>query len=148
MASNKPRDPNLNAPQNDIAADVEAVMKKFDRESNVRIWTGVPKTIVSCVLVLFSLFCLYVTLFANFLEQVRLSSFLGLVIIMGFLTFPVKKGYVKENYMPWYDIVLMVAGAAAFFYFTFNAQEIVAMRPKMLLAPKYTVIAVWWASWC
>ena len=142
MASNKPQDPNLNAPKNDAAADVEAVMKKFDRESNVRIWTGVPKIVVSCVLVLFSLFCLYVTLFANFLEQVRLSSFLGLVIIMGFLTFPVKKGYVKENYMPWYDIVLMVAGAAAFFYFTFNAQEIVAMRPKLLLQPKYTIIAV------
>ncbi len=142
MSENKPQDPNLNTAQADVAADVEAVMKKFDRESNVRIWTGVPKIVVSCVLVLFSLFCLYVTLFANFLEQVRLSSFLGLVIIMGFLTFPVKKGYVKENHMPWYDIVLMVAGAAAFFYFTFNAQEIVAMRPKMLLAPKYTVIAV------
>ena len=142
MSENKPQDPKLNTTQADVTADVEAVMKKFDRESNVRIWTGVPKIVVSCVLVLFSLFCLYVTLFANFLEQVRLSSFLGLVIIMGFLTFPVKKGYVKENYMPWYDIVLMVAGAAAFFYFTFNAQEIVAMRPKMLLAPKYTVIAV------
>ena len=25
------------------AADVEEVMKKFDRESNVRVWEGVPK---------------------------------------------------------------------------------------------------------
>ncbi len=146
MASNKPRDPNLNAPLNDAsanaAADVEAVMKKFDRESNTRVWTGVPKLIVGSVLVMFSLFCLYVTLFANFKEQVRLSSFLGLVILMGFLTFPVKKGYLKENHMPWYDIVLMLLGAGAFFYFTFNASSILAMRPKVLLQPKYTVIAV------
>ena len=61
----------------DTAADVEAIMRKYDRESNTRIWEGTPKIIVSCVAVLFSLFCLYVTLFANFMEQVRLSSFLG-----------------------------------------------------------------------
>ena len=27
-------------------ADVEAVMKKYDRESNTRIWTGVPEKII------------------------------------------------------------------------------------------------------
>ncbi len=26
------------------AEDVEAIMKKYDRESNTRIWEGVPKT--------------------------------------------------------------------------------------------------------
>lgn len=145
MADPNLHDPNLKTPVDtsaDIAADVEAVMKKFDRESNTRIWRGVPKIIVGSILVLFSLFCLYATLFGHFMEQVRLSSFLGLVIIMGFLTFPVKKGYVKVNHMPWYDIVLMVLGAAAFFYFTFNANTIVAMRQKLLLQPKYTTIAV------
>ena len=48
--------------------DLEAVMKKFDQESNVRIWEGKPRIAVNCVLAAFSLFCLYVTLFASWLE--------------------------------------------------------------------------------
>ena len=27
-------------------ADVEAVMKKYDRESNTRVWTGLPEKII------------------------------------------------------------------------------------------------------
>ena len=147
MASNKPQDPNLNAPDIDTstgtAADVEAVMRKFDRESNTRIWEGKPKVVVSCILAAFSLFCIYVTLFANFLEQVRMTSFMGLVIIMGFLTYPAKKGYVKVNSLPWYDIVLMLLGAGAFFFYTFNAHVILNTRLKEILTnPTYTVIAV------
>ena len=90
MASNKPQDPNLKAPDIDTstgsAADVEAVMRKYDRESNTRIWEGTPKVVVSCILAAFSLFCIYVTLFANFLEQVRMTSFMGLIIVMGAFT--------------------------------------------------------------
>ena len=32
------------------AADVEAVMKKYDRESNVRVWEGRPKLVISLIL--------------------------------------------------------------------------------------------------
>ena len=147
MASNKPQDPNLNAPDIDTstgtAADVEAVMRKFDRESNTRVWEGKPKLVVGIILAAFSLFCIYVTLFANFLEQVRMTSFMGLVIIMGFLTYPAKKGYVKVNSLPWYDIVLMLLGAGAFFFYTFNAHAILNMRLKELLTnPFYTAVAV------
>jgi len=125
------------------AADVEAVMKKYDRESNVRIWEGKPKLVVGLILAAFSLFCIYVTLFANFLEQVRLTSFMGLIIIMGFLTYPVKKGSVRVNHIPWYDILLMVLGAGAFFFFTFNANTILNTRLAIKLRdPMYTVIGV------
>ncbi len=107
-----------------VAADVNAIMRKYDRESNTRIWEGAPKIVVGVVLAAFSLYCIYVTLFANFLEQVRLSSFMGLVVIMGYLIYPARKGHVRVNHMPWYDILLMLAGAAAFFYFTFNAHTL------------------------
>ena len=107
-----------------VAADVNAIMRKYDRESNTRIWEGAPKIVVGVVLAVFSLYCIYVTLFANFLEQVRLSSFMGLVVIMGYLIYPARKGHVRVNHMPWYDILLMLAGAAAFFYFTFNAHTL------------------------
>ena len=36
--------------------DLESVMKKYDQESNVRIWEGKPRFAVNCVLASFSLF--------------------------------------------------------------------------------------------
>lgn len=47
--------------------DLDSVMKKYDRESNVRIWEGGSKIVVTCILAAFSLFCVYVTLFASWL---------------------------------------------------------------------------------
>jgi len=127
--------------EQNTAADVDAIMRKYDRESNIRIWEGVPKLIVGIILALFSLYCIYVTLFANFLEQVRLSSFLGLVIVMGYLTYPARKGKMATNYMPWYDILLMVLGAAAFFYYTFNANTLLNTGLKAKLQDPVYIIA-------
>ena len=125
------------------AADLDAIMRKYDRESNTRIWEGKPKIFVGIVLAAFSMYCIYVTLFANFLDQVRLSSFLGLVVVMGYLTYPAKKGHVKVNHMPWYDIVLMILGAAAFFYYTFSASTLVTMRvAKKLTNPLYITAGI------
>ena len=73
-------------------ADIDSVMKKYDRESNTRIWTGKPKMAITIILAAFSVWCIYVTLFATFLEEIRLSSFMGLIILMGFLIYPAKKG--------------------------------------------------------
>ena len=64
-------------------ADLESVMKKYDQESNVKIWEGTPRIIVNCVRAAFSLFCIYVTLFATWLEEIRLTSFVALIIEKG-----------------------------------------------------------------
>lgn len=110
--------------------DLDAVMKKYDRESNVRIWEGTPKIVVTCILACFSLFCLYVTLFTSWLEEIRLTSFMAWIIFIGFLVFPAKKGHQKTNSLPWYDIVAMVLGTAAFLYFTANASDIIRQGSK------------------
>ena len=123
------------------AADLDAIMRKYDRESNVRVWEGKPKVFVGIILAAFSLYCMYVTLFANFLDQVRLSSFLGLVVVMGYLTYPAKKGHVKVNHMPWYDILLMIIGAAAFFYYTFRAPALMTTRIKTKLTDPVYIAA-------
>jgi len=130
-----------NEGQENTAADVDAIMRKYDRESNTRIWTGKPKMVVGIILALFSMYCIYVTLFANFLEQVRLTSFLGLVIVMGYLTYPAKKGKMQPNYMPWYDILLMVLGAASFFYYTANAYTLLNTGLKAKLQDPMYIIA-------
>ncbi len=110
--------------------DLESVMKKFDRESNTRIWEGKPKIIVNCILAVFSLFCIYVTLFASWLEEIRLTSFMAFIVLIGYLVFPARKGAQKVNHMPWYDIVLMICGTGAFLYYTANAVEIIQQGSK------------------
>ena len=58
------------------------------------------------------------------LPEVRLSLFLAMIIVIGFLNYPIKKGHVRVNHIPWYDVALMVAGAGPFLYFAANAQKI------------------------
>ena len=106
------------------AEDVDAVMKKYDRESNVRVWEGKPKNVVRFLMAGFSLFCIYLTLVDKSLPEVRLSLFLAMIIVIGFLNYPIKKGHVRVNHIPWYDVALMVAGAGPFLYFAANAQKI------------------------
>lgn len=118
------------APVAEEPMDLESVMKKYDRESNTRIWEGTPKIVVTCIMALFSVFCLYVTLFAKWLEEWRLTSFVAGIIFLGYLAFPAKKGQQKVNHMPWYDIVLMVLGTGSFLYFTFNAIDIIQQGTK------------------
>ena len=105
--------------------DLDAVMKKFDRESNTRIWEGKAKIAVNCVLAVFSLFCIYVTLFATWLEELRLTTFVAFIVFIGYLVFPAKKGVQKPNYMPWYDVLLMICGTGAFLYYAANAMTII-----------------------
>lgn len=113
------------------AEDVEAIMKKYDRESNTRIWEGVPRTVVRYLLAVFALLMVYMNLFANWDERVRRSLFVGIVIILSFLVYPAKKGSTKKNYIPIYDIVLMVLGAGAYFYFVVNFKTIIGHATRI-----------------
>ena len=115
----------------DMAADLDAVMRKYDRESATRIWEGTPKIIITAIMAIFSLYCLYMTLFSTALPEVRLTLFVGCIIILGFLTYPAKKGHVHVNSMPWYDIVLMVVGSASFFYFAANALPLIKLATRI-----------------
>ena len=112
-------------------ADVEAVMKKYDRESNVRIWEGTPRYVVMGLLAVFSLFCIAMTLWSKALQEVALTSFLGLIVIIGFVTYPASKNHVRPNHIPWYDIILMVLGAGSFFYYALNAMKIINMSVRI-----------------
>ncbi len=111
--------------------DVEAVMKKYDRESNVRIWEGTPRYVVMGLLSAFSLFCIAMTLWSKALQEVALTSFLGLIVLIGFITYPASKNHVRVNYVPWYDIILMVLGAGSFFYYALNAMKIINMSVRI-----------------
>ena len=117
--------------QSDSDADVDKIMRKYDIESNTRIWEGRPKTIVAVLLTAFSIYCIGMTLFSTWLPETKLSMFLGFVIVVGFILYPVSKKHVRVNHMPWYDFVLMIVGAGCFFYFALNADAIVHLATRI-----------------
>ena len=109
-------------------ADVDEIMKKYDRESNVRPWEGVPAIVIKFLLAGFSLFMIYMNLFAVWDERIRRPLFLGLVIIFVFILFPARKSGGKPqkvNRIPIYDIILAAAGSGSFFYFVANNKSII-----------------------
>ena len=134
------------APEVDLAVgtaeDVEKMMKKYDRESNTRIWTGVPRLIVRYLGVFFSVYCVLVTLFGTMMPEEKLNIFLGMTLIFGYLHYPVTKSHVRPNFIPWYDIVIMVLGAVPFFYFALNAHSIIMMATRVTRDPVMVAMAI------
>ena len=120
--------------------DLDSVMKKFDQESNVRIWEGKPRIAVNVILATFSLFCLYVTLFTSWLEELRLTTFVAWIVFLGFLVFPARKSHQRVNHIPWYDVVMMVLGTGAFLYYSANAITII--QQGSLFHPYQIVIGI------
>lgn len=131
---------NLEENTKTMEQDLEEIMRKYDKESNTRIWEGVPKTIISVFLAVFSLYCIYMTLFSTALPETRLSLFLGFIVVAGYLVYPMNKKHVRPNHMPWYDWVILVVGAIPFFYFAFNAQKIIMLTSR--LEPIHVVLGI------
>ena len=129
-------------PVSEEPVNAEELMKKYDRESNVRIWEGVPAKVVRYLCAAFSVYCIWVTLFSTMMPEEKLNLFLGLILIIGYLNFPVSKKHVRPNYIPWYDIVIMLIGAIPFFYCALHAHSIIKLAARVTRDPKMVVIAI------
>ena len=141
MAENKP---NTHPEELEVgtAKDVEEMMKKYDRESNVRIWTGVPRKVIRYLCAAFSLYCIWVTLFSTMMPEEKLNLFLGLILVLGYLNYPISKKHVRPNYIPWYDIVILVIGAIPFFYCALHAHSIIKLAARVTRDPKMVAMAI------
>lgn len=115
----------------DETIDAEEVMRKYDKESNTRIWEGIPAVIVTTLMVLFSVYCLFMTLFSTEQAEARLARFLAFVIVIGFMMYPARKSNHKVNHIPWYDFALMAIGFGSFMYFAFNVTDILLMGARI-----------------
>ena len=76
------------------------------------------------------------------MPEIKLNVFLGLILIMGYLNYPIRKGTAKVNSLPWYDILIMLAGAIPFFYFAANATPIIKLATRVTKDQKMVVMAV------
>ena len=114
------------------ADDVAEIMKKYDRESNTRIYEGIPQKILHYLLAAFALFVMWMNLFATWGEQFRRPLFLGCVILFVFALYPARKGHPgKVNRIPWYDVILALVGSCSFFYFVINNQSILQRATRI-----------------
>ncbi len=121
----------------------DELMRAYDRESATRIWEGTPKLITSIVIAVFSLYCIYSTLFSTVGLEIRLTSFLGCVLVIGFLSYPASKHHVRPNVMPWYDWILMVLGGGSYFYYAISYSSLAhTLTSPAKMTPFLTIVAI------
>lgn len=126
MKDNEIRPKNLIEEAEVDAKEIGDLMAEFDRESNTRHFTGTPHLIVKGMLIAFTFYVFWMTLIATPPEQIRRSSFIGLLIFLGFINYPIKRSHAKRvNQIPWYDWIFAFAGGGAFFYYVINFEAIV-----------------------
>ena len=95
--------------------EMKKLMKELDREQAYRehkCWRQYITVIVSFIFVFFQL---YATISGLVTAQVLRATHLAFVQLLAFLLFPPTKKSPK-NTLPWYDVVLGVAGAACWIY--------------------------------
>lgn len=122
--------------------DADAIMQEFDRESNTRVFTGWKKTAITALMTIFSVYMISMALlFPTATKYTKLTTFMAFILFMGYLIFPAyKKQTKKVNYIPFYDIILALAGAGSFLYYTIFQNDIIAMSRR--IGTKEIVIAV------
>ena len=107
----------------------EELMKKFDKDSKSRNFTGWYKLAYTVIFALFSVYVITVALLSEGMtEFTKLPLFLGLVMFLGFIKFPAcEKDGERENYLPWYDILFALLSLGCCLYYVFNQNVIIYM---------------------
>ena len=107
--------------------NAEELMKKFDKDSKSRNLTGVFKIAYSVLFILFAVYVLSAALiFKRMTTYTKLPLFLGLALFIGYIKFPAcSKDAERENYMPWYDIILALLSLGSCLYYVFTQNAII-----------------------
>ena len=109
----------------EIEANTTAVLEKYDREANVRVYKGKTRRIVRILFILFSLYAVFLLFYPGEIRMER-ASFVGAIVLLVYLNFPATRTLPKKvNYIPWYDILLMGLGLVSYLYFVINYRAII-----------------------
>ena len=103
--------------QDEGPVDVHDIMKKFDKESDYREFTGFFGKIVAAIAIVFSLFQVYTAMFGVFDAMIQRSVHVAFAMCLTFLLFPSSKKWSRSKLNP-IDAVLAVLGAASSMYIT------------------------------
>lgn len=122
--------------KNDVELEVvdsQAIMQEFDRESNIRVFTGWRKKVITALMAAFSLYMIAMALlFPTATKYTKLTTFMAFIAFIGFLIFPAYKAQTKKiNYVPFYDIILAVVSSGCFLYYTIFQEDIIMMSKRI-----------------
>ena len=96
----------------------EEVMRKVDKESNTRVFTGWRKILLRVLLIAFATTVLLFQLVIGADNFVKYPVFVGTMLFIGYLMYPVTKHQsLRVNYIPFYDLILACVSAFSFYYF-------------------------------
>lgn len=104
--------------------EMKNLMKDLDREQAYRehkCWRQYITVIISIIFVLFQL---YATLSGTVTAQILRATHLAFVQLLAFLLFPATKK-MPRNTLPFYDVLLGLAGAGCWMYIVINFQSLV-----------------------
>ncbi|WP_332647727.1 TRAP transporter permease [Lysinibacillus sp. 54212] len=107
-------------------ADQQALLEKYDIESNTRNVGGIFKWIIYFGLLAFSLFQLYTAIQGVFPAQIQRTIHLGFGLTFIFLLFPARRK-TKKDRIPFYDIILSLLSIVVGSYWTLNYERLVKM---------------------
>ncbi|MFJ7951489.1 TRAP transporter permease [Lysinibacillus sp. NPDC096418] len=117
-------EPNLEGFEQISAEEQQAILEKYDIESNVRTVKGVMKHVIFFGLLAFSLFQLYTAIFGQFPAQIQRTIHLGFGLTLIFLLFPARKKAAKHKIV-WFDYILALLSVAVGSYWSMNYAELV-----------------------
>ncbi|HEY8425920.1 MAG TPA: TRAP transporter permease [Limnochordales bacterium] len=125
----------------DAPVDVEELLARFDTESAYRRLAGWVGRAIAALAIAFSLFQLYTAAFGVLEARLQRAVHLAFGMSLVFLLYPARRRADRRS-LPWWDVALAVAGAAAPLYLVVFYQDIV-LRAAM---PTPTDVAVAIAS--
>ena len=110
----------------EIEKNTTAVLEKYDREANVRVYKGFSRVFVRILFVLFSMYSIFLLFYPGEIRMER-ASFVGLIVLLVFVNFPATRSpkLKKINFIPWYDLILMALGTVSYLYFVINYRAII-----------------------
>jgi TRAP transporter 4TM/12TM fusion protein len=116
--------------------DAEAVLRKYDSESNTRTLTGFMARLVSAIAITFSLFQLYTAIFGVMDAHLQRAVHLSFGMALIFLLYPSRASWSKTSVHP-FDILLAIVGAALPLYVVANYGELVLRSGQIVPADMF-----------
>ena len=111
----------------------EELIRELDRDNASRLLTGWRKNAIEFVYFAFAAIMMIMTLVVSgATPYTQLPLFLGLVLFVGYLKYPIsKKLESKENHLPVYDVILAFLSLAVFCYYAINQKNIIMMSNRI-----------------
>jgi len=103
----------------------QAILQKYDPESNTRSVDGIMKKVIFFGLLAFSIFQLYTAIQGQFTAYIQRSIHLGFALSLIFLMFPALKKSIRNRKIPFYDYLLSLLSIGVGLYWPIQYKELV-----------------------